>query len=235
MKISVDESSQHFMEWLRGAPLTVEEYTEIKDTITKEWRWYLIGKFCVREKQQRKNDESVYELLTRLGQGFGCAEPTMRRFVSYFKAIDYLQSIVPDAVADILSGQLKLSVENVRNLAKRPSAEILHTLERIKLGKEKVCEIFPERLRSEKKELLDTWQENTIKTTVKDTPKYDPDAQVTGLTYTIPSWVSAIDRVFMSDNIHNISKDARHSLGKELENLKNVLEALLELIREAKE
>jgi len=232
MRTSFVEKSLNFAKWFRDMPLTVVEFVEDKDTLTKECRWYIIGKYCEMEKYNRKNNESVQELFARLGQDIGCSEPTIRRFVSYFKAIDYLQTEVPDVVSDILSGKLRMSVENVRNLANRPHAEIRKIVERVKSGEERLYEIFPERAVKPKNELLDRRRRNPARATVKDTPKYDPDAQITGLTYTIPSWVGAIDRVFMGDNINAVSRPARKKLIKELSSLKDATDLIMELLLE---
>lgn len=132
----------------------------------------------------------------------------------------------------MLSGKLRMSLENVINLTNRPQSEIREIVERVKSGEEKLYEIFPETAVRRKNELLDKRRRNPVRATVKDTPKYDPDAQVTGLTYTIPSWVSAIERVFMSDNIHMVSKSARKKLVKELSSLKDSANFMMELISE---
>ena len=234
MRLSMVGLSPNFTNWLHNLPLTAPELNKIENAMTKEYRWYIIGKYCEREKYNRKNNETVQDLLTRLGQDIGCSEPTIRRFVSYFKAIDYLQSIVPDAVAEILAGEIEMSVENVRNLARRSYKDILDTLERIKSGKERVCDIFPERAVRPKIKPFDKQHKNATETTVKDVPKYDPDAQVTGLTYTIPSWVSAIDRIFMNDNIYAVSKTARKKLIKELSVLKETIDLMMDALSEKK-
>lgn len=82
MRVKIAEKPLDFTNRFRDVPSTVEDYLRIKDSITRERRWYLIGKFCEREKYERKNDEPVQELLTRLGQCFGCSEPAIRRLVS---------------------------------------------------------------------------------------------------------------------------------------------------------
>ena len=84
MRLSMVGISPNFTNWLHNLPLTAPELNKIENAMTKEYRWYIIGKYCEREKYKRKNNEYVQDLLTRLGQDIGCSEPTIRRFVSYF-------------------------------------------------------------------------------------------------------------------------------------------------------
>jgi hypothetical protein len=220
------------VEWHNHISATVEEYCVIKDTISKECRWYIIGKYCERERLNHRGKETREALFMRLGQSFGCSEPTVRRFISYGKAIDHLHAVAPDIVDDIVSGNLIISIENLRSLVKRPHMEMYRTVARIKSGKERIHEIFPERAIKLKKSAIDRKQKASLVSTVKDTPKYDPDAQVMGLTYTIPSWITAIERIFMSAHICDVTKHARNKLIKELSALENATDLMLELLSE---
>ena len=228
MRTSFVEQSAKVTKWIRSVPITENGLLKNYDTSIKECRWYIIGKYCEMGKYTRNNKETVHELLTRLGQDIGCSEPTIRRFVSYAKAIDYLQLIVPDIVSELLSGQLRLSIENTRNFARRPHSEMNKIVERIKSGKERTYEIFPERIVSTLK--FPETSRNNI--TVKDTPKYDPDAQIAGLSYTIPSWISAIERVITSDTLHKVSKTSRNKLVKELTVLKDTIGLMMKILTE---
>ena len=220
--MNISEKSHNSGKWLGATPISIEKYISIRDMITKECRWYLIGKISERAKQNRGYDESVEEYLARFGKNLGYSEPTLRRFVKYAKSMDCLHSVEPNIALELITGKLRMSVENLISLAKRSRSDIRITVERIKSGDEKLNVIFPERAAKQDKALSCKRCGNDTKGTVKDTPKYDPDAQVTGLTYTIPSWVSAIDRVFMSENIYVISRTARNKLSKELSSLKEI-------------
>ena len=230
--ITIAEKSINSAKWFRDIPISVQEYQSIKDTITKECRWYLIGRISERAKLYRKHNETIEQLLTRHGQELGCTEPTLRRFVRYSIAIDYLQAVEPSIAAEVICGKLRISVENLICLANRPCAEIPNIVERIKSGDEKLYEIFPEAaarygmLSSERKEKYN------IGITVKDIPKYDPDTQVMGLAYTIPSWVNAINRVMVSDNLNVVSKIALKKLLRELSILNETVEIMMKHLSE---
>jgi hypothetical protein len=124
-----------------------------------------------------------------------------------------------------------MSIENIRRLVNRPDNEIPQIIERVKSG-ERLYKIFSERTVKPMKTPPQKRLSKPAQTTVKDTPRYDPDAQVTGLTYTIPSWTSVIDRVFMNNDFRVVSKTAREKLLKELFTFKFATGLLLELLRE---
>jgi hypothetical protein len=62
-------------------------------------------------------------------------------------------------------------------------------------------------------------------------PKYDPDAEISGLIFTIPSWVSSINRTRTTANFNAISKNVKCKLGKELSELSEAIENMINEIR----
>jgi hypothetical protein len=225
--LSTAEKSTNSTKWFRDIPISIQEYLSIKDTITKECRWYLMGRISERAKLNRRHGETIEQLLARYGQELGYSESTLRRFVKYSISIDYLQTVEPAIASEIISGRLRMSVENLICLANKPCMEIPIIVERVKSGDEKLHEIFPEIAARYAKILAYKQDKNTIGVTVKNTPKYDPDAQVMGLAYTIPSWVNTINRVLISDNVQVVSKTALKKLIKELSVLKEAVELMM--------
>ena len=63
-------------------------------------------------------------------------------------------------------------------------------------------------------------------------PKYDPDAEITGLTLTIPSWASSIDRTRSKADFENISDNARLKLYGALQNLMEAINEMMAAIKE---
>lgn len=68
---------------------------------------------------------------------------------------------------------------------------------------------------------------------IKTMPSFDPDAEVTGLALTIPSWKSSIERTRTAANLTIVSPDAKDRLGKELESLESAVQGMLKAIKEA--
>ena len=67
---------------------------------------------------------------------------------------------------------------------------------------------------------------------VKDMPVYDPDGEVAGLSLTIPSWNSSIERVFNKTKMEDISDKARTQLRVGLLTLRDSIDLILLAIEE---
>ena len=63
-------------------------------------------------------------------------------------------------------------------------------------------------------------------------PAFDPDADITGLTLTIPSWTSSINRVLTKTDLSIVSDTARNSLANELQSLLKNIDKMLSAIEE---
>ena len=66
---------------------------------------------------------------------------------------------------------------------------------------------------------------------IKDMPAFDPDAEAIGLTLTIPSWSSSIDRIIDSD-LKTVSAPARQKLHQALLELQESIEVMISAIKE---
>ena len=67
---------------------------------------------------------------------------------------------------------------------------------------------------------------------VKDMPAYDPDAEITGLTLTIPSWASSIDRTRSKADLRIVSDKARGRLAEALTELQHKVSDMLTALKE---
>ena len=67
---------------------------------------------------------------------------------------------------------------------------------------------------------------------IKVMPQHDPDAEFTGLTLTVPSWVSSIERARNHAVINAASTDARSKLEEALLALQEKITEMLSDIRE---
>ena len=63
---------------------------------------------------------------------------------------------------------------------------------------------------------------------------YDPDAEITGLTLTVPSWVSSIERARQNSNLANVSQGAKRNLGAALQSLQDKISEMLLDIEEGR-
>lgn len=69
---------------------------------------------------------------------------------------------------------------------------------------------------------------NPIQVKVKETPVYDPDADISSLAYTIPAWVSSLERTFSLVDFNKITPQARLRVQDELKKLKETIDIMLE-------
>jgi len=208
----------------RNAAISVQDINAVENKITNNCRHYLIGLFAIQEKSARSEEESIKEALTRIGNNWNCSDSTLTYYCRYVKAIERLIGLVPNVVPLIIEGKIRLSVDSTIRLSKKEPKEIHRIIEKLADRNTKVCEVLP-------KPPPRKFKKNKI--TVKDTPTYDPDAQIMSLTYTVPSWLNAIDKAFMDSDFNKISFKARYKLIKELTTLKNNAEVILDIMKEA--
>lgn len=211
--------------------------------ITEEARRYLIGKRYEVEKllgahnakginqHTRKKDrpkmlveprysESAVRTAERLGHEYHLSHASINKYGTYAGAIDALQDVDPEFSIKIITGQIKISQENVLRLAQLSPEEIRCKAKQISddsdalIGYADTRAVFPERTRVEKQ-----FAAPSLQGTVKDMPAPDPDAEITGLTLTIPSWVSSMNRAGSLSNMNEVSEVAIQKLEAALDSL----------------
>jgi len=209
--------------------------------ISEETRRYLIGKRYDSEKilgikihtvlnQNSKEDinismykkaeakENCSITVERLSQEYQVSERTIRQYASYARIIDELTKDEPELMSEVLTGKVKISYKNILKLSK----------------------LSPNAINKIKKQLSDSGcnlvsysdiqtvtEPPTEKVTVKDMPAYDPDAEISSLTLTIPSWISSIDRTLSMANFDKTSDKAKIKLQNELKNLEYAVNVML--------
>jgi len=164
----------------------------------------------------------------RIGEENHISGGSVEKYAAYARAVDEIERKSPKMAARILAGTYKVSHNNVLELAKLPPEKIEKVRKRIEdLQK-------PMGLYGQIRTILQTTEEKMkeqepLKTTVKDMPKFDPDAQVVGLSLTVPSWTSSLERL-LQENVMDASEKARADLQKNLNDLKRQIDKLLNAI-----
>ncbi len=225
--------------------------------ITEETRKYLIGKRYESEKyvgspnvegkNQFSSDNEVRPKMwgeppsvttrsktaRRLGEEYHLSHATIEKYGAYTRAIDTLAEKNKELAPKILSGQTKISCENVLELAKLPTQELrriskqLIRNDRNFVGYASARRDIEHRHRNPK-----TIPIATADVSVKDMPAFDPDAEISSLTLTIPSWINSINRTGAATDPMLVSDRAKLKLVRMLENLKESADTLLSRIRE---
>ena len=220
----------------RNKQISVKKLKEIEGEISKECRKYLIGKILYRSKERRREGEAIEYILTKTGRAFKLAASSAREYIKYSEIIDRLQEFLPEIAESLLNSRVSLSTEAVIMLDGFNFIEIRTIMERITTEKKSAKEIIKEqkasREKADKRGRPKGYKKPVIGVSVKDTPIYNPDAPLNALVYTIPSWISMIDRAFTTSNFDEVSPGAKVTLAGTLKNLIATAETVIALITE---
>lgn len=150
----------------------------------------------------------------------------------FSKALDVVGQADPELPGKVLSGTFKISHENLVALSKMPPEEI----RRIASKPEDLQHPFTS-YSDTRKEFADTDEEpvEPMQETlplIKITPMHDPDAEIAGLTLTVPSWVSSIERARNNADMNAASTGAKSRLEEALLSLQEKVSEMLSDIRE---
>lgn len=226
--------------------------------ISDETRRYLIGKRYEAEKviaakrnyngwnQYRKREQSgdlPYEVINpdaqqekirtsqRIGDEYHLAHGTVEKYGAYSKAIDVIAKKDPSMLPRILSGRYKISHDNVVALSRMTPQEVRKFGKQMKAMKK--CSTFvPYGIARSQLGQVTPDPPVQLQTAIKNTPDYDPDAEIIGLTLTIPSWASSISRTRSNTDLSSISLKVRMNLEHALFSLQATIEELLQAIKE---
>ena len=236
MKYDEKGNSANIAMWYRDITFTLDELANIEGKVTKECWKYLVGKICKMEREKHRENERVCDIYKRMGNIFGYIHTSVKKVVNYTNAIDRIHRFLPDIAADILNGKIRISTMDTIALAKLNFTEINNVVLRLSnentLAKIIITEQMALRKKTKRPGRPKRITEETPRISIKDTPTYDPDAQINTLTYTIPTWVSMVERTFTASDFNEISSNARKRLAEELNKLTAVAETVTALLTE---
>lgn len=192
-----------------------------KHRLTEELRKYLIGKRFETEKIisiQNKlyyniakplsiggyTDISINQTAIRFGEEYNISHVTIMKYGAYANAIDELADKNLNLVKNILTGKIKISHRNVLALSRQ-------TKEYIKQVETQLSSA-PSSLTHNIGAFAKVTTQNSTSVSVKTMPDYDPNAELTSLALTIPSWVSSIFRSHINADFQNASQEAKDKL-----------------------
>ena len=159
---------------------------------------------------------SSHKTAMRIAEENHVSEGTVQKYGFYSRAIDAIEKKSPKMVSKILSGKYKISYNNIMELAKLSADEIERIYERIEQKEQSYVPYSNSRqvFIDERKGANETRfkPEKLEGTTVKDMPAFDPDAEISSLRLTVPSWTSSIERVMNKTDFEKTTKTARKSL-----------------------
>ncbi|MBP3731360.1 MAG: hypothetical protein J6I40_07830 [Mailhella sp.] len=208
-----------------------------RQNLTGSYRTYLIGKICLLKaemavrKMQELNDSAQKKGVSRrisrngdvfafiricreIGMKYGLHPLTVKRFSRYAEAIDKIRGLNPKLAEDILNGRIKHRKKNFFKVSGSSTQEL---------------EAFCRNLAREGRHNSASAPDSSFSSSagmkvhlpadagsIKNMPRYDPDAELKSLSLTMPSWVSSIQRVAGSSSIEESTESARRVLAEEL-------------------
>lgn len=228
--------------------------------LTYEYQRYLLGRqlladmevVTTRHKNAHPDQElnsygqvsqkyvKKYEVAAKIGDAHNLGSTTIIKYSIYARAVDDIRSVEKEVALKILNGKLRVSHENMIELARLPREDI-RGLKRL-LAETDIDRIGYSQLRHELQwKRLPTGQpsERTIRQRKKDSeakikqmPKHDPNAELSSLGYTIPSWIMIIDRSINLTDFPSTTIEARNNLKPPLARLAGKINQLLLLLEE---
>ena len=224
--------------------------------LTDEMRRFLLGKLFCAEKtrgtkekaaarkavQSRKRitgelpppvvyDADMIQAAERIGGEFHFSPGTIRNYGNYASTLERLNNHWPKFVQAILRGNIYISQDNLFLIGSMTPAEI-NSVTQYFLYESGGRPTF-----SKYKARLATMKESPQRFSlpagsIKEMPDFDPDAAVTSLALTIPSWVGSIQRAEKNTVFPHITNRARQQLTIELQNLTAATEILYSHLKE---
>lgn len=218
--------------------------------ISEETRHFLIGMqyetekmIAGRKKQEGQDPFSGLPLETeyhpsrhvtaeRIAKENNISFGSVQKYAIYARALTEIQKKCPSFVAMILSGNCKVSHNYIVEVSRMSAPEIQELAKRMERQNQPFLRFS--NTRSIIQENIENALENPTAPTqpsVKDMPTFDPDASVTELTLTIPSWLGSMRRTNEHTDFNIVSDTAKaklttllHEFGKTLEDMISKME-----------
>lgn len=169
----------------------------------------------------------------RLGKEYGLAASTVVKYGVYARKIEILLEKDPSFTQKILSGKLKISHNNILELSRLPAERIQALSQRLATGN--FTHLSYSALRQELQESAVLSHSQSIsksKILIKQKPKFNPDAGMESLIYTIPSWVNTMERIQEDTDFSIISNQAEEQLTRQIQKMQKAALSLLSRIQE---
>lgn len=197
------------------------QYGESKDQFSCE----------ISDANEATPSSSGHATAQRIAQENHISNGTVLKYAVYTRALEAIGQKAPEMVPKILSGRYKISHKNLVDLSQLTPDEIKKVGRRIEISQQPFVQY-----NSTRKEIQNTVGQANPSTSpslpsVKDMPAFDPDAEITALTLTVPSWESSIRRTRSNTDFDSISNHAKGKLTEALINLRYTISMMLSTIK----
>lgn len=189
---------------------------------------FLTGMWLEREKVRNRKKYGrprTREVERYIADKLNIAPVSVRKHARYARALETIRKDDPELVAQLLSGKRTLSIQKVVEMAEIVAGEKKALTQRLR----KISEFQIDPHNRHQFPAQDAGRPNP---SIKDMPAYDPDAELTGLTLTVPSWMGSIQRVRSKADLRKASDEAKVALIAALSQLQEQIQDMLCAIKE---
>ena len=176
------------------------------------------------------NEMDVRPVVGRVAADNNIALATAVKYGTYARALLEIDKKEPQLFSKILSGQYRISHENIVMLSRLSEDELKRFNRKFHTDSN-----FYSRYRKTRKLVLKSKEENEKcekPVSIKDMPEFDADADVVGLALTVPSWTGSIQRVWRKTDFDIVSENAKANLVTALEELNETATDVIQALRE---
>lgn len=225
-----------------------------KRELSEEAKKYLIGKQFEAERHIKRNSaafqphkavpkhmgqfkesgerkyETRRETAVRLGKEHHISGTTIQRYWKYSQALDAIAKSAPEITRQILSGNYKMTIASIHALARMNPSQLRELSQDFGINLPAFIRYGNSRKNLTRRATSKYEGQAVRPPAIKTMPAFDPDAEVTALTLTIPSWISSVDRIKTTADLRVISLSARSDLEAALTALRSKAQELLDEI-----
>lgn len=169
-----------------------------------------------------------HQIAVRIGRENHVAWETVKRFSNFACSLERIHGRAPAAAEKIMYGKIKFADKRLLWLCKLNERSFKQEIARLELTQKPLSTTKINQSRAGK--VRDTLGETVLAASVKDMPAFDPDAEVIGLTLTIPSWSGSIDRTICGCDLNIVSAGAKARLASALLGLQEKVDEMLTAI-----
>ena len=229
--------------------------TELKrNDLNVEMKTYLIGRLFLYRQEIAARDfvkrnpnvilfkrggnrpKAVSEIAEEIATELGLAVGTILKYGRYASAIESIKRLDPVVARSILSHRIRISHEDLQSLIiNEDRLNIIRMLsQELKKPKVVYCELKRRMIEENKKKTIkrERRMQRKVNPSIHEMPKYDPDADILNLIYTIPSWISSIERARNNTDFKSTTMKSDQKLASQIVSLREVLEKLEVCLKE---
>lgn len=149
------------------------------------------------------------------------------KYAIFTRALEEIGKKEPKLVPKILSGQYKIAHKHVMEMAELPAQDLRRINRKIERNPAEFMQYKATRPVVQGGRFETAPGDSQAAPSVKDMPEFDPDAEISSLTLTIPSWQSSIERTKNTADLTSVSPQAKGNLVRALNELSNTIADLL--------